>query len=416
MGSCFDGLKGSCEKMLISLTGHPAAPANFDNVVSGLSTPKSPGSAGSPSRGQHVEMADVSFTVAPPPYAGDGNSAVSSAEAPMGDAALAGRRRAARSGCMDVLLQQDESNFTVPLWLYDKPAQKVFAICSMVSFAILGVVFMHSAVARLDQRISYTFRDTHKRFTLDADVDGPLQVSYVLSPFYANYRDYVESKSMFVWTSMLQIMGYNCERAEDWHDVAWRRANDPDFLSLLDNRSFFQPCGLAALSMFMDEFELYSVDEKKVIDLQQTDIALPADATIYEDKFKVSEDGLLLVNAPGYDFDGELSWLRPGPLFEHFKVWYRQPASPSVHQLWATIPDGLSRGTYEMRFSKNDAVWEQQWGVTSKQVVVSQTSSFGDAGAARVLGAVSFAICAMQVIYLIALCSSKSQLDGYRVA
>merc|ERR1712146_327317 len=63
-------------------------------------------------------------------------------------------------------------------------------------------------------------------------------------------------------------------------------------------------------------------------------------------------------------------------LMEHFKVWYRTPASTVMRNLWAKIPGGLPKGSYTLGVPVNAEIWGKQWAVT-KRVVISTTSSVG---------------------------------------
>merc|ERR1712039_23881 len=145
----------------------------------------------------------------------------------------------------------------------------------------------------------------------------------------------------------------------------------------------FRPCGLVALSMFTDKYELRNLDTNVAIDLHQSEVALSADDRIYEDK-------VIPVEGKRWHFtvEGQPSWLTRGDFYEHFKVWQRTPASPHVRNLWARMPTGLDKGRYEIRLVENSAVWTESWKVSEKFVVISEEHWLGSRSCCEFLGAV----------------------------
>merc|ERR1712130_366066 len=81
-------------------------------------------------------------------------------------------------------------------------------------------------------------------------------------------------------------------------------------------------------------------------------------------------------------------WVLDGNFYEHFKVWYRVPASPHVRQLWAVIDDGLKEGEYTVGIPYQSSVWTENWKVPHKKVSVAKVGTFGSSGACGFLGIV----------------------------
>merc|ERR1711939_631894 len=116
--------------------------------------------------------------------------------------------------------------------------------------------------------------------------------------------------------------------------------------------------------------------------MEKKDLALSADEQIFSRSLK-KELGDQFYQL--YDKKADAyyqTWLTDA-LMEDFKVWNRQPCSPRVRNLWATIPGGLTSGKYELRISHNSPIWEKQWQVTTKKFILSELGSFGNPGAAE---------------------------------
>ena len=53
-----------------------------------------------------------------------------------------------------------------------------------------------------------------------------------------------------------------------------------------------------------------------------------------------------------------------------------------------------------MNFLENSPIWDQ-WGVSGKQVILTSTHKFGNAGAMQVLGGASFALVGLEALLLL---------------
>jgi len=287
------------------------------------------------------------------------------------------------------------------MWLYRRPAQCAVAGMCAVIFGLLGAILLGTASGLYEHVISYRTADTHATFTVNADVVGPILVSYDIPRMYVNHKGYIESKDNFILSG--GFMGkYTCEGAEDLADVRRRRCqgdancSHDGVFKRAERTGALRPCGLVSLSMFTDRYELVRLDDGSSVSLDQRNVAFERDEDIFKDKVLPAPDGALA----DFTVEGTPSWLEKGDFYEHFKVWHRTPASPHVRNLWAKITGPLRAGRYELRFVENDAVWTDFWidmEAPEKRVVISQAHQLGSAGACRFLGGICMAYCCVQV-------------------
>eukprot|EP00929_Paragymnodinium_shiwhaense_P122763 TRINITY_DN95804_c0_g1_i1.p1 TRINITY_DN95804_c0_g1~~TRINITY_DN95804_c0_g1_i1.p1 ORF type:complete len:287 (+),score=64.92 TRINITY_DN95804_c0_g1_i1:475-1335(+) len=256
-----------------------------------------------------------------------------------------------------------------------------------LTFGILATLLLAAGVKEV--RVGYGQADAVKSFKLLENMEGPVLMSYSIPFYMGNYRSMIDSKDTAVWSSM--ISGYNCEKAETAEDVKWRRPDDEHFQALLGNQSSFRPCGLSALTMFTDDYELYDVSRQKVVELNEDNIALAADEALYDNIVPAESGGLKVVDEK--EGTETPSWLLPGRFLEHFKVWYRSSAAPTVRNLWATIPGGLQAGDYELRLLVNSPVWTKEYQVSEKEIVLTEEDILGSPAASTLVGVFCLLIC-----------------------
>eukprot|EP00746_Dinoflagellata_sp_MGD_P121210 gnl/MRDRNA2_/MRDRNA2_56457_c0_seq1.p1 gnl/MRDRNA2_/MRDRNA2_56457_c0~~gnl/MRDRNA2_/MRDRNA2_56457_c0_seq1.p1 ORF type:complete len:597 (-),score=87.71 gnl/MRDRNA2_/MRDRNA2_56457_c0_seq1:19-1686(-) len=263
--------------------------------------------------------------------------------------------------------QQEFEDKMWPVWFYTPVPCGMCSIMLGLVMIALGISFLIMDANLQDIRLEYSSKDKLIRFDLENDMAGPVFLYYELSGFYGNYRSFVESKDDFVFSST--FAKYNCEMSKFKDDVGFVRPDDTAFERLVEKTSTeLRPCGMVALTFFMDEYSLvYESGDNALVTLDESDISWLSDDDILDSKMVTSGPNVLI--------EEEMSWLTTAHL-EHFKVWYRTSASSKFRQLWAKIPDGLRPGRYMMNFTKNDAVWDEQWNV-KKAVVLAQLGAFG---------------------------------------
>lgn len=291
--------------------------------------------------------------------------------------------------------QQELRPSRAPQLAYGRRAQAACGGCCAVFLILIAALLLSTSVS--DIVVPYTEGLTEKEFDVGEALTGPVHVKYELPNVLLNHKTAVAGKDSFVWTPFM--MGeYQCDSAETLQDASWRRP-EAQFQAMLSGGgssqlpNLFRPCGLVALAMFTDDFTLER--DGATVEMKQTELTLPKDDEIYEKKILPIDGKTASSPLPHYTIDGKNSWLRMGSHFEHFKVWYRTPASTIAHNLWARIPDGLPAGKYKLKFTVNDPVWKTRWGVDEKRIIFSESSTFGNAGACQVLGSfcLFFGIC-----------------------
>lgn len=298
--------------------------------------------------------------------------------------------------------QQREPVILLPLWLYRRPAQASCSFVCTAIFIIIGALMVGAASSITEVVVPYTHTNSAMFFDVPADISGNVLVWYELPKVYMNQKRFIESKDTKVYPTLMSKV--ICDSASTLDDARWRREGDPAFLSMLNStgEGSFLPCGLVALSMFTDEFEFfkYGSGTWQRVAVDETNLAITLDSTALERKIIPATGG---GSGGNYTIGGAVTWLRGGSFFEHFKVWYRSPASPHVRNLWATIKGGMTAGKYRVVFTQNSPIWTQDWGVPEKRVILSSSHTLGSSGAVRFVGAVSLAIGCMEALTMAAI-------------
>lgn len=301
------------------------------------------------------------------------------------------------------ILEQPEPGNLLPYRFSRPPCWFAFTLLVSVAFLTAGALLL-SQCEVAEVIIPYLPGDTAKNFTLDADIAADVHISYELPGLLLNTRMFLENQDPRIITSASQP---RCDDSSTWDAVLWRRRDDPVFAQLLPSPSpqlpgplkGFAPCGLVAMTMFLDSFSVY-----RLTNGSWTRLA-PDESNVFLGFDAINFEKLLSKAPPGspYDYlvDGEVSWLRQGSLMAHFKVWQRTPASPGVRNLWAVISGGLPRGTYQVVFDLNSPVWTQHWGVPEKRVIISESHVLGSPGATKFVGAVCLAIGTLEAFILL---------------
>jgi len=303
--------------------------------------------------------------------------------------------------------QQPEPAVLLPLWCFRPGSQAGCALLAAALFLAMGAGLLSSSGSAVEiGPIAYVGSDAHKEFTVDKEIDGNALVYYELPGMLANRKYIVENKDPDLINTMMGRV--KCIDAES-QAALWRRScdvsnraaqgsplvcsQDGTFAALINgvgSTDTFKPCGLLALSMFMDHYRL----EKHVngnwtqVSVSEENLALPhetgTNSKVYGSKID-HDNGALTIN-------GAQSWLTPGPVLEHFKVWYRPPASPLVKNLWGRIEGPLRTGKYRVLFTSNSPIYTEQWGLEEKRVIIAGEHSLGSKGACKVLGGVALTL------------------------
>lgn len=296
-----------------------------------------------------------------------------------------------------VVLQESNPRSNLPLLALRRLPQSACAGCCTVFFFFLGVILLVSANGVKEVKVSYRYTDAMLNFDVSKDMKGPVLVWYELNSLRLNRKRIVSSKDKSIWG--YPTSAYQCDNAKTLSDVTWRR-NSAGFNAMLSSPGAdkYRPCGLVGISMFTDSFTIYT-EGGSLVELDEKDIALSTDKRLYEDNSKFKP-----VSGQSYDFtlDGTPSWLTKEWL-ERFKVWSRTPASPKVRQLYGRIRGGLPAGRYRMDFAVNDPIFEKQWKVSEKLIILSESHTLGSTGALSALGVFCIIIAVFEVLFGIVL-------------
>jgi len=287
------------------------------------------------------------------------------------------KRRGRLQKCLYVtIMEQPPTSILLPLRWYTGVSQSICAVV-LGGFLLCTGAYLHRS-ARFMQEIvvPYKFTDgAEKLFRVDQDIFEDIMVHYELPNVMMNHKSFVESKDPRAMYKALSSA--SCSKADSLRWLDWRRGSDVDFTARMHQvaESGIRPCGLVALSFFTDQFELYSssmnTSSWEPVQVDSSDLALPADSEAYEGKISIGSSGRL-------EIEGASSWLNESE-YERWKVWTRTPVAPHVRNLYGVIRGGLKQGEYKLKFSVNSPIWEQ-WGVEEKRVILSEKHLFGNKG------------------------------------
>jgi len=305
------------------------------------------------------------------------------------------------------LEQEDPPRVLLPLYAYKKWPQTGYAGVCAVIFILLGV-YLELAASKLNEfSVSYTPADSEKEFEVTSDmaIEGEARIYYELPEVWMNQKKFIESKEDDMIVTMMG--GVKCDDAETLQHVAERRSSaDPTYDALVNNNLIdtFRPCGLVALSMFIDEFLFWKKDEGGgwvAQEVDESDIVLPNDKDLYDGPKKIVPNPSAETDGIAFKVGGFNSWLKSGNFYEHFKVWYRTPAAPHVKNLWAVKKGGMPAGTYKVSFPVNSPIWTETWGVPKKYVTFESKSALGNSTALKFLSAICLAVGALEFVSMI---------------
>jgi len=333
------------------------------------------------------------------------------------EASQQGKCRRCMSKTLWGLLQQEEAHSLLPLWLFAAKSQAVCAVLTSVLFILMGASLLSISSAMIEvEPISYSASDIEKEFSIDTQINRDVLVYYDLPGMWANRKQIVENKDPEITRTLMGEV--KCIDAEN-QDALWRRGCDvekrqkeggklrcphdipfEDLMNNIGDTQTFKPCGLMALTMFLDEFQFARLENGgwgDWINVSEDDIALPGEVG---SNSKVYGPFIVPDNKGGFTVGEEKkkSWLKAGSFFEHFKVWYRPPAAPHVRNLWGRIKGPLPAGRYKVNFRKNSAIWTEKWGLQEKRVVLAGEHPFGSKGAAKCLGVFSIILGSLEVL------------------
>mmetsp|Transcript_64402 Transcript_64402/g.119759 ORF Transcript_64402/g.119759 Transcript_64402/m.119759 type:complete len:310 (-) Transcript_64402:122-1051(-) len=284
--------------------------------------------------------------------------------------------------------------------------QTACSCCCAITLGVISIICLVSAASTTEKILSYSWssRPTLLEFTLDDDLEGDtILLWYDIPELYVNQKRYIENKESEIWSNLFSK--YHCDDAKTLRDFEFRRSGDIEFLSRVatsaGTRSKVHPCGLVAMSMFTDEFELMRIEQGRTVrvPLNENDLALPNEDKVYE--------GVLLEHPRPFPerysirSHPERSWLRDARDLEHFMVWMRTPPAPHVRHLWATIDGPLEAGSYIVNVTVNSPVWTETWKVPEKRLVFSESRALGSKGAAEFLGVLAALLAAIEVLMTI---------------
>eukprot|EP00931_Biecheleriopsis_adriatica_P051092 TRINITY_DN29606_c0_g1_i1.p1 TRINITY_DN29606_c0_g1~~TRINITY_DN29606_c0_g1_i1.p1 ORF type:complete len:424 (-),score=54.34 TRINITY_DN29606_c0_g1_i1:66-1337(-) len=284
-----------------------------------------------------------------------------------------------------------------PFWWYSCKLQTVCAGLAFGTCFGLGLYFSLGCQALHEIVVPYSHADGQsKLFRIDKDIEGDVFMYYELPGVILNNKGFVESRDRRFVTTFLSPA--TCSDADDFGWVEKHRGSDLNFTARIhaDGTNDFVPCGLIAVSFFTDRYHVFRWTPNgtsfywEAVQVDSSDIALPADKHGYSKKVSVDDSGRLVMS-------GAASWLMLDD-YEHWKVWSRTPIAPHVRNLYAVISGGLPKGEYKIEFLENSAIWET-WGVKEKRVIFAAMSSLGNQRALLTMSLVCIVLAILECLF-----------------
>ena len=267
-------------------------------------------------------------------------------------------------------------------------------IVFIIIFVTIAALILSTNSKKNFIEINYTDCVLNKKceieFYIDKNLVSPIYVYYKLENFYSNHIDYVKSKNY------LQLRGEKISDKKIDSSCKYMSRNEDHFIDdtedqilsyankTMNKTSIMNPCGLIANSIFTDKFELYNIDEKKYIKIEEKEITLKIDR---EKNFKNNKNS------------ENIQWLNKED--EHFMVWMNMETFPNFIKKWGYIDKDLPKGKYKIIV---DNKWGKiQWDV-KKYFVLAKGNKFGSE---NFFGYILVVCCGLEIIFIIIIYISK---------
>lgn len=232
-----------------------------------------------------------------------------------------------------------------------------------IGLVIVGLLVL-GLTSEVVFEIPYNTTTTVTQFEVSRDVNGPFFVYARILGFYANTRNFLESKPTYYEAGRCGVY--------DTADAAWyiRPKESIPELSNMTADTEVRPCGIAAFTYFNDKIALTAVDacpdgeqtcSIRAIDISTTSVAPRELFTLY-------------TRVPT-DEEEKNSWLNP-LLETRYQGWMYSPFGWDSVVLLGSLKDyTLYRGTHELAITAN--LWPAEHFAASKSIVIMSLGSLG---------------------------------------
>jgi hypothetical protein len=210
----------------------------------------------------------------------------------------------------------------------------------------------------------------------------PVEVLYVVNPFYQNFNDYMKSEVSKELTG------------QEVPDGLREAVCHPESLRVDGAGQNIVPCGMKALSTFNDTYSISLVDGGAPLTIDQSNIAWASDVERYN-------------NPADYNSRPNTAWLwqrlppdvvskEQGVKSQPFAAWMRPAALPYVQNRYGTINQLIEKGQ-KLRFTIRSNYPTESMEV-SKQVVLTTRGPLGG----RSHGMGYFLLCSGAILVVLA--------------
>ncbi|OII74617.1 uncharacterized protein cubi_00170 [Cryptosporidium ubiquitum] len=198
-------------------------------------------------------------------------------------------------------------------------------------------------------------------FSVENDINGPVNLNIYIENFYQNFRSFVQSRPSEIFP------GFSCGTAKTMSYLRQVRGDTLDnYINKIPTNEIDEktreipliPCGLSSITFFNDKFEIYLLKEngeKELINVEIDQLSLKNDFSMF---------------AIPYD---KMMWIKTTDI--HYRIWMHGAWLPSFKMVWGQIPHQLKKGNYEIKMIEN--MWPAEDFNSKKRLGIERVSFLG---------------------------------------
>ncbi|EKX32363.1 hypothetical protein GUITHDRAFT_56566, partial [Guillardia theta CCMP2712] len=198
----------------------------------------------------------------------------------------------------------------------------------------------------------------------------PVYFYYTLTKFFQNHRRYVASQDPVQYRDKWTVDAAGVPSTGSFSGC-WPLESYTESIAGKEEKIYYYPCGLGALSFFNDTFLLQD-SNSNVVPWTKEGISSRAGL---KGRYASQSEAWLKQNSGRYNCWHNVS-------DEDFMVWMRPAASPDFWKLHRIIPNGLKAGTYRLSINVNFPVASFRG---TKGFVLTNANTFGTDRTVRIV-------------------------------
>eukprot|EP00916_Digyalum_oweni_P022277 GHVL01036931.1.p1 GENE.GHVL01036931.1~~GHVL01036931.1.p1 ORF type:complete len:272 (+),score=61.49 GHVL01036931.1:99-914(+) len=185
---------------------------------------------------------------------------------------------------------------------------KIMMILSMI-MTIFGIILLiistkssRCVYEYIDENIVNITSDICKNMNNNNTLYDPVHISYQLTSFYENNRQYYESVSY--------------EQLQGSYDYPYKC-----YPYIYNNNKLLYPCGLVARSVFNDTYKLYKNNEEIYMNISNIIISHDKNRYIHQSNNTVYDWLNKVIFPQGVNSPHFVAWMRPSPIAGAARLW-----------------------------------------------------------------------------------------------